>query len=250
MDIPNKRVEEIWVKEWLRKKPYCYNPRHIHYNPMIDHIVRDLKKGQNRIILIVGTPRSGKSWFSIWLMAYMTYCFYGKKSSIKDMYWSLDDFLEATKNPENWDKFITLEEQGVEQYAKEWYREDVKGFDKLTQIFGIDQTNLIINLPYIFDLNKGTRLKGHYLLRTLRISSKRVDIVFMKRRMSLSTEKAYFDSKNRVTWCNIPNAQKYLPDMIKEYEILKQEYNKKKKEEITKTIRGQQRGFINKALGI
>jgi len=232
MGVPFIRIEEIWVKEWLKNKPYCYNSNHAHYNPTIDHIIRDLNKGQNRIILIVGTPRSGKSWFSIWLMCYLNYCYYGKKTTVKDIYWKIDDFLKATKNPDNWFKFITLEEQGVEQYAKDYWKEEVKDFDKITQIFGVDETNLIINLPYIFDLQKGTRLKGHYLIRALRIGKKRVDVVFCKRRMNLVTDKAYFDSKNKTRWRNVPNCEKYFPNLIKDYETLKREYNALKKKEL------------------
>ena len=171
------KADEKWEKGWLRKKKYCYNRFHPMFNPTIDRIVRDLNRGQNRIILVVGTPRSGKSWFSIWLMAYMNYNYYGKITTVKDLYWEIEQFIEATRKEENRDKFITLEEQGIAQYKTQFFQKDVIGFDKITQIFGVDQTNLIINLPYIFDLVKGTRLKGHYLIRTIRKSKKISDFL-------------------------------------------------------------------------
>jgi hypothetical protein len=81
----------------------------------------------------------------------MNWCFFARDeykpkadnlNPIKDVYWKLEGeggFLNATKNPENMNKFITLEEQGVEQYAKDFWSRDIQGFDKLTQIFGVDK---------------------------------------------------------------------------------------------------------------
>lgn len=236
------KAHQIWKKGWLVKKPYCYNPAHPHYNPTIDKIIRDLNKGQNRIILVVGTPRSGKSWFSIWLMCYLNYNYYGKVTKLEDLYWQLDGFLKATKDPSNREKFICMEEQGVEQYAKDWYRTDVQGFDKITQIFGVDETNIILNLPYIFDLNKGTRLKAHYLIRTLRKTKQKINIVLHHKRMTLTTEKAYYTPV--ITWQDVPNVyeipNKNLKDkfvkVIKDYEKKKREYNIEKKDQIIKDI--------------
>jgi len=233
-----KHIQDIWVKKWLVNKPYCYNSAHHHYNPLIDRLVRDLNRGQNRIIIIVGTPRSGKSWFSLWLMTYMNYCYFGKETTVKDIYWKLDDFLEATKNPLNQKKFITLEEQGVEQYAKDFWKSDVMGFDKVTQIFGVDETNIIINLPYIFDLNKGTRLKGHMLLRAFRKSKNRVNVVTCIRRMNMTTEKAYYMPID--TWENVPSIYTINSELVNEYERVKREYNLSKKNELTKKKGGLQ----------
>lgn len=231
-------AHNVWSKGWLKKKQYCYNEMHSHFNPLIDRIVRDLEKGMNRIIIIVGTPRSGKSWFSLWLMCFLNYCYYGRDeykpnpdnmNPLKDIYWEIDDFIEATTKPENKNKFLIQEEQGVEQYAKDWHKDDVQDYDKLTQIFGIDNTNIIINLPYIFDLVKGTRLKGHYLLRSIRKSKKKVNIVMCRRWMNITTEKAKFVPD--FTWDNVPSVYEIFPSMTEEYEKIKLNYNNKKKQE-------------------
>jgi hypothetical protein len=168
----------------------------------------------------------------------MNYCYYGRKeykpgkdnlAPIKDVYWKLDDFIEATKNPKNQNKFITMEEQGVEQYKSDFWRGDVQGFDKITQIFGVDETNLLINLPYIFDLVKGTRLKGHYLLRAIRKSRKRVDIIVCKKGMLITTDKAFYYPV--YTWESFPDLEPLYPAFVNEYEKLKKKYNLEKKDE-------------------
>lgn len=240
------QTHKIWKRGWLKNKPYCWNPEHPHYNPTIDKIVRDLNKGQNRIIILVGVPRSGKSWFSIWLMAFMNWCYFGIMPSFDDIYWMIDDFIEATKNPKNKNKFIVMEEQGVQQYKSDWQKIDVIGFDKITQIFGVDNTNLIINLPYIFDLTKGTRLKGHYLLRTVKKSKTKVDIFSCPKRMNLTTEKGYYSVKDSFHWVNVPNifeipnkeVRNKMIEIMEKYENKKLEYNLKKKEDIGNQISG------------
>jgi len=237
----NRSIQHIWIKGWLKRKRFCYNHFHPHYNPIIDSIVRDLKKGLNRIIVVVGVPRSGKSWFSAWLMAYLNYNYYGienyqpSKDNIilkEDFFWKVPKFLEATKSPKYWNRFITQEEQGVEQYKMEFYDKGIQSYDKLTQIFGIDQTNIIINLPYIFDLFKGTRLKAHYILNATRKSKNRIDVTMCKKWLSITTEQAKFYPD--FEWNDIPSLQDYYPAFVKEYERMKREYNRQMKEKLTR----------------
>lgn len=234
-------IDNIWRKGWLKDKVFCYNHSHFLYNPPIDHITRHLNRGQNVIIILVGTPRSGKSWASMWLQCYFNWCYYGREeykpekdnvNPLKDMYWKIDDFMNATKKSDNWNKFITLEEQGAENSKFDWYNKDSQNYDKLCQIFGVDNTNLIINLPYIFDLNKGTRLKGHFLFSFKKRSKTKVNAIFCKRWMSDTTEKAKF--VRVCTWANFPNIYNKYPALVDEYEKLKREYNAKKKEELTR----------------
>lgn len=233
------KAHETWKRGWLMNKPFVFNKNHQWFNPVIDNIARDIKNGQNRIIILVGTPRSGKSWGSLWLQCYLNWCLYGRKEykpdpnnvePLKDMYWEINDFLKATKNPNNWKKFITLEEWGVADYKLDFQSEETKGQDKLLQIFGVDETNLIINLPYIFDLKKGTRLKGHYLLKFIRRSKTKVNVIFCKRWMSDTTEKAKFIRK--FTWEGFPNIYDIYPTLVDEYEKIKRKYNSEKKDEL------------------
>ena len=237
----NKNPHQIWVKGWLKTKQFCFNRYHPHYNPVIDSIIRDLKKGLNRIIVIVGVPRSGKSWFSAWLMAYFNYNYYGieeylpSKNNIelkKDFFWKVPKFLEATKDPKYWNKFITQEEQGVEQYKMQFHDKNLQSLDKIQQLFGIDQTNIIINLPYIFDLFKGTRLKAHYILKVIRRSINRIDVIMCKKWLSVTTEQAGFYPD--FIWDNIPSLNDYYPAFVHEYERMKREYNREMKEKLTK----------------
>ena len=232
----NKHIQDVWIEGWLKNKPYCYNYKHKNFNPLIDKVVKNLNIGLNQIIVVVGTPRSGKSFFSFWLMAYMNYCYFSREeykpekdniSPLKDVYWSLDDFINATKNPENQNKFITLEEQGVEQYKMSFFDEKTINFDKLTQIFGIDNTNLILNLPYIFDIFKGTRLKAHLLLRAIRKTKDRVNIILCEKKLNTVTDKAWFQPLD--TWENAPNVYNIYPKFIEEYIKMKLDYNLKKK---------------------
>jgi hypothetical protein len=144
------KAHEIWKAGWLRDKPYCRNPKHEWFNPIIDNLVRDLNRGENRIILVVGTPRSGKSSFSLWLQCYMNWCYFGRSEyapaseniiPLNDVYWKVDDFIEATKDPSNMNKFLTMEEQGAEQYKMDFLNKSsgLQAFDKLQQIFGVDK---------------------------------------------------------------------------------------------------------------
>jgi hypothetical protein len=253
--LGDKPTHDIWVKGWLKEKEYCGNPRHNLFNPFIDNIILDLKNGQNRILLVVGTMRSGKSYFSLWYMCFMNWCYFGRDEykpdsdniePMKDIYWDLDDFVEATKNPDNRDKFIMLEEQGLAQYKNDWFKTDVTNYDKITQIFGVDNTNLILNLPYIFDLFKGTRLKANYLFRAIRVSKTRIDVIMFPKRMGLTTEKAYFSTKERVRWYKFPNVKEIYPSLVDEYEKAKLLFNSRMKDKFSR----KDKSMINKALGI
>jgi len=235
------KTHEVWKQGWLRDKEFCHNRYHNHYNPVIDNIVRDLNRGENRIIIVVGTPRSGKSGFSLLLQSFFNWCYFGRPEyapsdtntqPINDVFWGLDEFIEATKNPENTNKFITMEEQGVENFKFDFWNRDSQSADKLQQIFGIDNTNLIINLPYIFDLNKGTRLKGHYLIRAFRRASARVDVILCYKWMDLTTAKASY-RPTRTVWKKIPFIANVYPDLWDLYLRMKIEYNTKKKVELT-----------------
>lgn len=235
-------LHEIWKQGWLKTKEYCGNPKHELYQPIIDDIVRDLNIGLNRSLLVVGMPRTGKTHFSIWYMCYMNWCYYGREEykpspdniePLKDLYWDLDDFIEATKNPKNNDKWIVMEEQGLAQYKNLFWREDVTNYDKLTQIFGVDMTNPILNLPFVFDIVKGTRLKANYLFRTYRPKKNQVDVKMFPRVLSETTEKAYFSKRDAVKWFDVPDIAKIYPRLIEEYEKLKKAFNLKKKGEFT-----------------
>jgi len=235
------KAHQVWKNGWLREKEYCRNPFHPHYNPIIDNIVRDLNRGENRIIIVVGTPRSGKSSFSFFLQSFFNWCYFGRPEyapsdtntqPINDVFWGLDEFIEATKNPANQNKFITMEEQGVENFKFDFWNRNSQSADKIQQIFGVDNTNLIINLPYIFDLNKGTRLKGHYLIRALRKSSNRVDVILCNKRMNITTDKAYYKPSMTV-WRKVPFIANVYPDLWDLYLRMKVEYNTKKKVELT-----------------
>ncbi len=234
-------AHEVWRKGWLKNKPYCYNTQHNFYNPHIDKIIRDNQKGQNRVVVVVGTPRSGKSWFSIWLMCYLTYNFFGKESTVDDIYWDLDKFIGATKEPENQKKWLVMEEQGIAQYKTQWFQKDVVAYDKLIQIFGIDETNILVNLPYLHDLQKGQRNKAQYLIRCMRKTKKRFNTVLCEKKMNLTTEKAYFKAID--TWENIPSVydvkneelrDKFIK-ILMEYEKKKIDFNSKQKDELLKS---------------
>lgn len=250
-----KAPHQIWEKGWLRNKQFCYNSKHHMYNPIIDMIVRDLKAGKNRTLAVVGERRSGKSCFSLFLQCYFNWCFYGRdeyepsKENLKpifDLYWKIDDFNNATKNPFNFNKFLTQEEQGVEQFIMEFQNKDLQAYNKINQIFGIDNTNPIINLPTIRSLYTHTRFQVNYILRTIRKSKNRVDVVLCKKWMSVTTEKIRFYPT--FVWERVPFIGDYYPKVYDAYIKLKLHYNKAKKEELTS--RGQPSGkqerfFIN-----
>ena len=248
------KAHEIWKKGWLRNKQYCWNTRHPLYNPLIDKIVKFLGKSQNVILIVVGTPRSGKSWFSIWLMCYMNFNYFRKLTTIKDIYWEVDEFLEATKDTSNREKFITMEEQGLAQYKKTaHFDKKVQGYDKVLQIFGVDETNIIVNLPYLFDLYSGTAKKGHLLFRSIKKSKKRVNIVTCEKRMTMTTEQAYYKPVD--TWENVPSVynihdrelRKKFVDILENYEKMKLDFNIKKKLEITNEIKNKGKDITKKS---
>ena len=149
------KTHDIWRKGWLKNKNFIRNSKHEQFNPIIDKIVRDLQDGKNRTLAVVGERRSGKSCFSLWLMCFLNWCFYEReeykpdKNNIKpilDLYWKIDEFNKATRNPINFNKFITQEEQGVEQYVMDYHNRDLQAYNKINQVFGIDQLKPIITI--------------------------------------------------------------------------------------------------------
>lgn len=234
------KVTDKWDKGWLKKKEFVYNSKHEFFNPIIDKIVRDLNNGKNRTIAVVGDRRNGKSCFSLFLQCYFNWCYYGReeyepsKDNIKpilDLYWAVDDFNNATKNPINFNKFITQEEQGVEQYVMDFHDKKLQSYNKINQIFGIDNTNPIINLPTIRSLYSQTKFQVDYIIRTIRRSKNRVDAILCKKWMSVTTEDVKFFPS--FIWEKVPFIADYYPRVYKAYVKLKLFYNSQKKEELT-----------------
>ena len=235
------KLSERWEKAWLKNKPFISNQHHEYYNRLVDDQLNDLRSGKNTISVTVGRGRSGKSWFNVFFMCFMNWCYYGREEyepsssniePLKDIYWSVDDFIKASLRSENWFKFIVLEEQGVERYKMDYNKEGVKSVNKLEQIFGVDQTNTLNNLPFLFDIDKGTRLKANYIYVISRPSLKHFQLRYYKKRTNETTEKAKFVFQ-RFVWDKLPDISKWYPELMAKYEEMKQQYNKKKKLELS-----------------
>lgn len=186
----------------------------------------------------------------MWLMCFFNWCYYGReeyepsKDNIKpifDLYWDIEDFNLATLDPNNINKFITQEEQGVEQYVMDFHDKKLQSYNKINQIFGIDNTNPIINLPTIKSLYSQTRYQVDYILRTKRISKNRVDVILCKRWMSVTTEDIGFSPT--FIWEKVPFIGNTYPRVYNAYIKLKLIYNQRKKQELTQQRIQTQKAF-------
>lgn len=233
------------VKEWVRLAlENCFsferfgvygfvkNKHHEWYCLPIDWIRRDLKKNQNVILVFLGRQGSGKSYLSFLMAWLFNKYWFGLEPALTtdDIYWSVKDFTKAMLTTK--DKFIILEETSLSLGAKDFWTDSSRIFNKIIDIFRISNVSLCLNLPYIFDLDKGTRLKANYLFRTHKMGKNKVWCSFHKKGMSEDTSKAWYQD---LGWFEVPLIPKGEFD-YKKYEELKREYNKEKYSEFHNTL--------------
>lgn len=234
-------VSNTWIKGWLRNKDFITNPKHEHYNRIIDELLIRLRAGKNTICTTVGEPRSGKSYFSFWLMCYMNWCYFGReefnpenpdsKKILKECHFNeIRSFIRATLKPENRYRFLVFEEVSVSKNKMDYHKKELQNINKLEDIFGIDEVSTINTLPFLFTLEKTARLKTKLIfVAEIPFPGLRV-ISLHKRIMNQTTDKARIISL-RYNWKNPPNIADKYPELMAKYEEEKQRFNRKQKME-------------------
>jgi len=229
-------------------KRFIKNSYHPQYQIMIDHILSDLNKGLNVVILLCGRQGTGKSYLSF-LIAYMFNKYYFEKDpafTIDDIYWDVEKFSKAMINLRN--QFIVMEETSLSLSNLEWWSDTNKSLNKILDVFRISRVSMCLNLPFLFSLDKAVRLKGNYLLVTHKTSGNKVWASFHKKQMYEDTTKAYYDE---IGWFDIPLIPNGEFD-YKQYEEKKFGFNADKYKEIKEKLEGKEKkkvGLFGKPTG-
>lgn len=221
-------LRECFNYERFHLKRFVTNPTDKEYCVPLDHIIRDLNKGLNVVIIFVGRQGSGKSYLSfLWAWLFNKYYYNHKPAlTLKDVHWNIEGFCQAMLKTR--EKFLVLEETSLSLSSKEWFSDTNKIFNKIIDIFRISGVSICMNLPYIFDLDKSCRLKANYIFSSKKKSKNRIQSSFHKKYTYEDTSKAYYSEIGVID--HIPMITKGEFD-YKGYEDIKRGFNDEKYKE-------------------
>lgn len=223
-------IQECFNWDRFHLGRFVTNSSHPEYCLPIDHIIRDLNKDQNVVLIFVGRQGSGKSYLSMLIAWLFNKYYYGHNPALEltDIHWDIQNFCRAMLKTQ--ERFLVLEETSLSLSSKDWWSDANKIFNKIIDIFRISKVSICMNLPYIFDLDKGCRLKGNYIFSTTKFSKDHVSASFHKKYTYEDTSKAYYSEIGILR--NLPMIPKGEFD-FKKYEEIKRGFNADKYKEFS-----------------
>lgn len=152
-------------------------PPDIRGNIILSPIWRAVHSGGNRIVLINGLPRTGKSELAI-NMAY--HLFRGPGPEFKHLFevgkhckWSKIDFQKIVQKYDRVGACLVWDEAGISElgaHARQFWSQSNIALSTLFQIMGFHNQIALITLPMKTMLDKHLRLLSHVNVETLKIS--------------------------------------------------------------------------------
>lgn len=131
-------------------------------NPIFQHIRDDLRNGRNANMLIVGAPRSGKSWTALRLAEIVDEHF-----TIDQVVWDIPQFMSLINSDKVHDGSVVIfDEAGVSINARDWYEKMNKKAMMILQTYGYKHLCVIFTTPSISYVDSQSRRLFNYTIET------------------------------------------------------------------------------------
>ena len=117
-----------------------------------------ISDGRHFVIMIVGEPRSGKSYSALRIAELVD-----RNFSLKNLVYSPDEFLKRVVVSEAGD-VIVFDEAGVNIFAREWQSKMNKALAKVFQILGYKHLGIVLTFPSVTFVDKAIRRLFNYIL--------------------------------------------------------------------------------------
>lgn len=186
-----------------------------HEVPLMRWLLWRLKHNQNSFVCIVGSPRTGKSYFALWIMERYFKIFGIKDKVIDHTSFDIKPFLYWSQNHDN--NIYLLDEIQANLSPQEWFTVLAKVFTVFTQTQGFRKNIVIMTLPNIAFILKNIRFMITYLCETE--YQGKVWIRQVKASHALGKFRLPVNHNMRFKLSGINDAT------IKDYEALKKEWN-------------------------
>jgi hypothetical protein len=117
-----------------------------------------IEENRHFVIMIVGEPRSGKSYSALRIAELVDPNF-----SLNHLVYSPDEFLKLVTACEPGD-VIVFDEAGVNIFARDWQSKMNKALAKIFQILGYKHLGIILTFPSVMFVDKAIRRLFNYIL--------------------------------------------------------------------------------------
>jgi hypothetical protein len=117
-----------------------------------------IAEGRHFIVMVVGEPRSGKSYSALRIAELVDHDF-----TLDNLVYSPSEFLELVIDSEEGD-VIVFDEAGVNIFAREWQTKMNKALAKTFQILGYKHLGIILTFPSVMFVDKAIRRLFNYIL--------------------------------------------------------------------------------------
>jgi hypothetical protein len=117
-----------------------------------------IAENKHFVVMIVGEPRSGKSYSALRIAELVDRDF-----SLENLVYSPDEFLARVIASESGD-VIVFDEAGVNIFARDWQSKMNKALAKIFQILGYKHLGIILTFPSVMFVDKAVRRLFNYIL--------------------------------------------------------------------------------------
>jgi len=117
-----------------------------------------IEDGRHFVVMLVGEPRSGKSYSALRIAELVDQDF-----SLDNLVYSPAEFLKLVKTKEE-GSVIVFDEAGVKIFSREWQSKMNKALAKVFQILGYKHLGIILTFPSVMFVDKAIRRLFNYIL--------------------------------------------------------------------------------------
>jgi hypothetical protein len=139
-----------------------------------------IEDNRHFIVMLVGEPRSGKSYSALRIAELVDDDF-----TLDKLVYSPAEFLELVINSEEGD-VIVFDEAGVKIFSREWQSKMNKALAKVFQVLGYKHLGIILTFPSVMFVDKAIRRLFNYILLA-RGFSREHEVSFCKAYYNLPT---------------------------------------------------------------
>lgn len=137
-------------------------------HPVLNELKKDVDAGHNKNLLIIGAPRTGKSYAALRIAELLDPAF-----TVEHVVWTIPQFLELINSDKLKDgSAIIFDEAGVSINARNWYEKTNKEAMMILQTYGYRHFIVIFTTPSMSYLDSQSRKLFNYSIETLGVNTR------------------------------------------------------------------------------